>query len=203
MRTPRSPGSEPSDVIARYVHASPHGTGRYLRLLHGNFALEDESERTSFLRSLRSAAREITDAELEILLKGEWRSRLTAAWLIGVDRRTYFRDVLGDLLLASSLCFSGQGYCFALARFGTEEDALHLVAYLERHLPEPDRQYDQRWAISALLHMDSGTGTAHATRFLAPGGLWHRWNDAQFAPSPPSRFVGELCALTDSPEQTP
>lgn len=60
-----------------------------------------------FLQALSAAAHTITDEELEILLESEWRSRLTAAWLIGFDRREHFRDVLDDLLLASRLCFSG------------------------------------------------------------------------------------------------
>ncbi|MFF8401744.1 DUF6000 family protein [Streptomyces sp. NPDC015684] len=188
------------DVIERYVKPKTNGIGRYLHLLHANFARDDERERTLFLQSLHSAAQTITDEELEVLLGGEWRSRLTAAWLIAVDRRQHFRDVLGDLLLASQLCYSGQGYCFALARLCTQEDALHLAAYLERYLQQPDRQYDQRWAISALLHIDSRAGSEHASRFLAPGGLWHQWNDAQFRPSPPSRFIDDLCALTDSLE---
>ncbi|WP_406277463.1 DUF6000 family protein [Embleya sp. NBC_00896] len=47
------------------------------------------------------AARQVTDDELEILLDSEWGSRITAAWLIGIDRRAYFRDVLGDLLSRS------------------------------------------------------------------------------------------------------
>ncbi|MFD7757677.1 DUF6000 family protein [Streptomyces sp. NPDC059757] len=199
MRFPRSSDPELLDVIDRYVKPTTNDTWRYLHLLHANFTRDDERERTAFLQSLRSAAQAITDEELEILLESEWRSRLTAAWLIGVDRRQHFRDVLADLLLASQLCFSGQGYCFALARFCTEEDALHLTAYLERYLQQPDCQYDQHWAISALLHIDSRAGTEHADRFLTPAGLWHQWNDAQFQPSPPSRFIDELCALTDSP----
>ncbi|MFF4846083.1 DUF6000 family protein [Streptomyces collinus] len=186
------------DVIERYVKPTTNGIGRYLHLLHANFTRDDERERTLFLQALHSAAQAITDEELEVLLGGEWRSRLTAAWLIAVDRRQHFRDVLGDLLLASQLCYSGQGYCFALARFSTHEDALHLAAYLERYLQQPDCVYDQRWAISALLHIDHRAGSEHASRFLVPGGLWHQWNDAQFRPSPPSRFIDDLCALTDS-----
>ncbi|WP_371098392.1 DUF6000 family protein [Streptomyces sanglieri] len=171
---------------------------------HANFTREDESKRTPFLQSLSAAAHEITDEELEILLESEWRSRLTAAWLIGFDRREHFRDVLGDLLLASRLCFSGQGYCLALARFGTNEDAQHLAAYLDRYLRRPDCQYDQHWAISALLHIDSRSGSEHAARFLAPGGLWHQWNGAQYSPSPPGRFIDELCSFAaESGHQKP
>ncbi|MFJ1936560.1 DUF6000 family protein [Kitasatospora sp. NPDC088160] len=195
MRFPRASGPKLLDVIDRYVTPATQGVGRYLHLLHGNFARDDESERTPFLQSLSAAAREITDEELGILLESEWRSRLTAAWLIGFDRREHFRGVLGDLLLASQLCFAGQGYCIALARFGADEDAQHLTAYLDRYLRRPDCQYDQHWAISALLHIDSRTGSEYAARFLAPGGLWHQWNEAQYKPSPPSRFIDELCAL--------
>lgn len=195
MHLPRAADPPLLDVIDRYVKPATQGVGRYLHLLHGSFARDDESERTPFLRSLSTAAREITDEELEILLGGEWRSRLTAAWLIGFDRREHFRDVLGDLLLASQLCFAGQGYCIALARFGADEDAQHLTAYLDRYLRLPDCPYDQHWAISALLHIDGRTGSEHAAHFLAPGGLWHQWNEAQYRPSPPSRFIDELCAL--------
>ncbi|MEU6629952.1 DUF6000 family protein [Streptomyces parvus] len=83
MRFPRASDPELLDVIDRYVKPATQGVGRYLHLLHGNFARDDESERTPFLQSMRDAAREITDEELEILLQSEWRSRLTASWLIG------------------------------------------------------------------------------------------------------------------------
>ncbi|MFF8772095.1 DUF6000 family protein [Kitasatospora sp. NPDC015120] len=188
------------DVIDRYVKPATQGGARYLHLLHGNFARDDESERAPFLQSMRAAAREITDEELEILLESEWRSRLTASWLIGFDRRDHFRDILGDLLLASQLCFAGQGYCFALARFGTDEDAQHLTVYLDRYLQRPDCHYDQDWAISALLHVDSLTGSNHAALFLAPGGLWDQWNEPQPRASSPSRFMDDLCSLAAGSE---
>lgn len=200
MRFPRASDPELLDVIDRYVKPATQGVGRYLHLLHGNFARDDESVRTPFLQSMRAAAQEITDEELEMLLESEWRSRLTASWLIGFDRRDHFRDVLGDLLLASQLCFAGQGYCFALARFGTGEDAQHLTVYLDRYLREPDCQYDQHWAISALLHIDSLTGSEHAVRLLAPGGLWGQWNGAQPRSEPPSRFMDELCGFAAGSE---
>jgi Family of unknown function (DUF6000) len=206
MRFPRPSDPELLDVVDRYVKPTTQGHARYLHLLHANFRRDDESERAAFLQALSTAAGEITDEELEILLESEWRSRLTAAWLIGFDRREHFRDILGDLLLASQLCFSGQGYCFALARFGTQEDAQHLTAYLDHYLQRPDCQYDQDWAISALLHIDSRTGRDDATRLLAPGGLWEHWSEAQFSPSAPSRFMDELCTLAEQhtpPHDTP
>ncbi|WKX74011.1 DUF6000 family protein [Streptomyces sp. XD-27] len=193
MRLPRLSDPELTDAVDRYVKPGR----RYLKLLHGNFTRQDEPECRSFLRALSAAARQISDEELETLLESEWRARLTAAWLIGLDRRYWFRDILSDLLLASRLCYSGQGYCFALARFATAEDAEHLVAYLDRYLRRADCQYDQRWAISALLHIDSRNGSQHADRFLAPGGLWEQWSAAQYAPVSTSRFIDDLCTIAE------
>lgn len=46
------------------------------------------------------------------------------------------------MLLASELVYAGQGYCFALARLGAEQDAEILTAYLDHYLPRDDCQYD-------------------------------------------------------------
>lgn len=117
----------------------------------------------------------INDEELEALLGYEWRSRLTAGWLIGVDRRERFRARIGDLLLASEVCYSSGAYCFALARFGTHADAEILTAYLDRYLPCTDLHYDQPAALGALLRLDTLLGTRHADRFIQPDGLWDEW----------------------------
>ncbi|MFC5828742.1 DUF6000 family protein [Nonomuraea insulae] len=119
-------------------------------------------------------ARKITDDDLRVLLDSEWRARLTAAWLIGMDRRIQHREQLGELLLESELVYAGQGYCFALARFGEERDAEILTAYLDRWLPETYCRYNQDDAMGALLHLDESHSTERAARFLTPGGLWER-----------------------------
>ncbi|MUT92176.1 hypothetical protein GOL98_22120 [Streptomyces sp. Z38] len=127
---------------------------------------------------------------MEALLGYEWRSRLTAAWLIGVDRRERFRERIGDLLLASEVCFSGSAYCFALARFGTHADAEILTAYLDHYLPRTDLRYDQPAALGALLRLDTQLGTHHADRFTQPDGPWDQW-------------VNALAHLRDYPAFTP
>ncbi|HEX6497904.1 MAG TPA: DUF6000 family protein [Micromonosporaceae bacterium] len=170
----------PAGTIRRYVIVTPgQQTPRYLDLLHGNFAALPAADRTRFLDALRRDARQISDEELTSLLGRQalpnWRARLTAAWLIGLDRRTGFRDALGHLLLGSEVCFSGQGYCFALAAFGGQPDADLLIAYLDRYLSRPDLRYDQGWALGALLYLDTALGTHHADRYVAPDGLWWRW----------------------------
>ncbi|MGH3393005.1 MAG: DUF6000 family protein [Actinomadura sp.] len=125
------------------------------------------------------------------------RSRLTAAWLIGVDRRTKFRQALADLLLESALVYAGEGYCFALARFGQPEDADILAAYLDRFLPRKDCHYNQDWAIGALLHLDQKLGTTHAQRFIAPEGTWHQSAFAARDPLSSQRRAEEFCAFAD------
>lgn len=63
-----------------------------------------------------------------------------------MDRRTQSREQLGELLVHSELVYAGQGYCFALARFGEERDAEILTAYLDRWLRETSCRYNQ-WGL--------------------------------------------------------
>lgn len=95
--------------------------------------------------------------------------------MIGVDRRERFRARIGDLLLASEVCYSGGAYCFALARFGTPADAEILTSYLDHYLPRTDLHYDQAAALGALLRLDARLGTHQADRFTEPEGLWDQW----------------------------
>lgn len=188
-----------TDTVRRYVTATPNpGTSRYLSLLHGNFRRLPAEERTQFLQALGLDSRSVTDAELAYMLQPNWRTRITAAWMIGVDRREQFRERIGDLLLASKLTYAGQGYCIALALLGTTEDAALLTAYLDHYLRRPECRYDQQWAMGALLHLDEALGTTHAAGFLEPDGLWSRWaTDRDPSPKKLRKYVGDMCALAD------
>jgi Family of unknown function (DUF6000) len=169
------------------------------KLLHGNFQLMlPPPERATFLQRLVEDAEKITDDELGGLLDGDWRSRITAAWLAGANRRGQFRERVGELLLASQLVFAGQGYCFALARFGTTADAEILTAYLTRYLPQLSLSYDQAWAMGALQYLDARLDTYYAAEFTWPGGLWEQWATPDRAGllGSKERF-GTLCALVE------
>ncbi|ANN18580.1 hypothetical protein SD37_25090 [Amycolatopsis orientalis] len=159
------------DAIDRYV------ISRYSKLLHGNFdGMMRGPEREVFLRDLAEDAARITDEELAFLFDHGWRERITAAWLIGADRRTAWRGRIRELFLESGMVFAGQGYCFALARFGTFADAEILVSYLDHYLARPELRYDQAWALAALHHIDADLTTAYTSRYLRPGGLWESWS---------------------------
>jgi len=187
-------------LIRRYVIWSldppPRGR-RYMRLLGTNALRSDDLGPGAFTTVLADDARRIDDAELGTLLEFEWRARLTAAWLIGLDRRTQFRETLRDLLLDSELTYAGQGYCFALTRFAQPDDADILTTYLDRYLPRTDCHYDQDWAIGALLHLDQKLGTDHAQRFLTPEGLWSQSAFAERDPLACQRTTEQLCAFAD------
>ncbi|MFD4944177.1 DUF6000 family protein [Streptomyces sp. NPDC058239] len=192
-----------TDTLRRYVMATPSPkTGRYLDLLHGNFVRLPAEERTHFLQTLGLDSRSVTDAELEFMLQPNWRSRITAAWMIGLDRREQFRERIGGLLLTSELTYAGQGYCIALALLGTTEDAALLATYLDHYLRRPECRFDQEWALGALLYLDGALGTTHAAGFLGPDGLWSQWaNDRNTPPEKLRQYIGEMCALADEHAQ--
>ena len=171
LRLPNDDDPELQALVDRYVVAED----RYMRLLHGNFLRMPAEGRSAFLARLRSDAETITDQDLATLLSSEWRSRITASWLIADSRRTRFVQQLGDLLLASDLVFAGQGYCVALGRIGGEVAALHLGAHLDQWLPQVECRFDQSWAMAALIELDERDGSRYSTRFLQPGGLWQTW----------------------------
>jgi hypothetical protein len=186
-----------AELIPRYVTPGR----RYLRLGGGLERLE-AADRAAFLRDLAEAAEQVTSTELDVLLEdGGWRERKTAAWFIAVSGRTRFRDKVGALLCASEGPYAGEAYCLALTRLGTEADAAHLVAYLDRYLLRPDLNYDQPHALGALLCLDEALGTGHTTRFLGPEGLWWQFCDARpaggWVPSPQHarRIIKEMYAL--------
>jgi hypothetical protein len=184
-------------IVNRYVIPDR----RYRKLLHGNVLRMDHTQRLNFGRALADDARRVTDEDLDQLLTYEWRAQLTAAWLAGFTRRTRHRGRIGELLLASRLCYAGQGFCLALARFGTPEDAQLLTEYLDRYLPQLELRYDQRWALGALLYLDTRLSTDHAERFLGTGGAWQRWVEAgpslQLDPNDQRHVVDALCSFVD------
>jgi hypothetical protein len=162
-------------IYQRWVHPC------CLHLLHGNFrsmclAQETSPEREELIRWFRRALSEITPDVIGTLLQQtEWRAQLTASWFCGLKGWREFRQLLGQFLVESQVCFAGQGYCVALACFGDRPSADYLCAYLDRWLPQVDKFYDQHRAMPALRRIDAQLGTNFASRYLGKGGLWQRW----------------------------
>jgi hypothetical protein len=179
-------------TIRRYVI----GTGsaaRYMKLLNGNFMTMDTAQRGPFLQELAASARQVSNHDLAMLLGADWRPRLTASWLIALDRRQQFRQRIGDLLLASELTYAGQGYCLALARFATTADAELLAACLA----QPDRRYDQPWALGALLYLDERLSTSRAARFLSDSEPGQQWSNSAMTPAELRGMIRQLCSAAE------
>jgi hypothetical protein len=160
-----------AELVDRYVVPRR----RYMKLMSGNVLSMTPADRAD----LAADARQVTDEDITRLLGQDWRAQLTAAWLAGLTRRTQHRDRIGELLLASKLVHAGKGFCFALTRFGTLQDARILVKYLDYYLAQPGLTYDQPWALAALMHLDGQLGTHEADRYL--GDTWPRWAAQQTA----------------------
>lgn len=157
----------------------------YLRLLHGNFwrsltAGAWSDEQAAVVHDVRRCVDEVEPHIVARLLRQrDWRPRLAAAWYAGLRGWEQFTDELGTLLLASEVCFAGEGYAAALACFASVAAAEHLCRYLDHWLPKVDHPYDQGSAIAALVWIDCRRRTTRAERFIQPGGLWDRWATAQ------------------------
>jgi hypothetical protein len=150
----------------------------YLNVLHGNYvrlllASEDSDFRQSFIRKVNTVLK-IVDTEIvdRLFEEKNWRVRLVAAWLCGIKGWHQYANLIGSRLVPSEQCYAGQAYCFALARFADEASARHLCRYLDEYLPQPDKQYDQYWAMPALIWIDKIRGTAYSKPYIQPDGLW-------------------------------
>lgn len=128
---------------------------------------------TEFLESAKLALDEVQPDIISMLLnERDWRPRLTAGWFAGVKRWEEFTQQIGDLLIASELCYQGEGFCFALARFGSGGAVAHLQQYLDIWLNRPDCCYDQDVALASLQWIDEQCSTSYAMPYLVAGGLW-------------------------------
>ena len=121
----------------------------------------------AFAEALRPIADEITPTLLTSLLSDfNWRPRITAAYFAAVLIETSVEDHIGKLLLRSDVCFAGNGYCLALARFNTSKSVEYLTQYLTYYLSKPDLEFEQGEAIGALVFLDRLNGTAHQDSFV-------------------------------------
>jgi hypothetical protein len=147
----------------------------YLQILNGNYRHSSAEEQLLFTQRVKAALPDFTTAVATDLLGRYWRERLTGSWFCGIKGYSHLESIIGELLLVSTTCYAGQGYCFALACFATEKSADYLVQYLAKYLTHKDLCYDQAWAMPALMWLDAQLGTAYAAPFLAPGGLWEQF----------------------------
>ncbi len=138
----------------------------YMEVLHAG-------QSPAVTEQLTEACQTITPELVGALLaEFNWRTRKMAAIYAGVNAWPEFTDALGGRLLKSEVCYAGASYCFALARFGSDDAVSYLKQYLDIWLRRPERWFDQHHALAALLWFDQVRGTDEAAVYLADGGLW-------------------------------
>ncbi|MEV0408253.1 DUF6000 family protein [Actinoallomurus sp. NPDC050550] len=185
-----------ADAFGRYALPG----NRYKKLLGGNFMQLQQGEREEFGKALACDARSIPSEKLDELFAGDWRERLTAAWLVGFAERIEFRPVIARLILEGER-FAGKGYSFALARFGEIADAEILDRYLCEYLPHLGHVLAQPWALGALMLIDSKLHANYSTKFTRPGGLWENWVQGgeaiSYTPNGMMEIIRSWCEFAD------
>jgi hypothetical protein len=157
-----------SDILETWV--APF----YMNILHGNNVGNNADP--AFVHTAKKALKTISPEIIDTLFaEVNWRCQITAAWFCGMKQWNQYAEIIGNSLLASRVCYAGQGYCFALARFGDARSAYYLAHYLESYLQQPDKWYDQGWAMPALMWIDEKRGTNMSSVFLGEDGLWNRF----------------------------
>lgn len=127
----------------------------YLKLLNANFLSDTEDDDGTFPALLTLAATAISNQQLQLLLDDEnWRTRLTASWLIGLSGRKAFVSKLSKLLAHSRASKDIQGYAVALGILGGPTAKRALVDYLARHLPCDGYDGHEAWVLAALAHIE-------------------------------------------------
>ena len=103
---------------------------------------------------------------LDLLTYFNWRPRITGAFFAAILQFAELESVIRKLLLRSDVCFAGDGYTLALARFNTPNSSSILCEYLDYYLPRiTELPYNQYSALAALHHLDRLNGTDYLRRY--------------------------------------
>lgn len=100
-----------------------------------------------------------------LLAEFNWRPRIVGGFLVALDPRVDFEELVGKLLLRSDVCYAGGSYCLALARLNTPRALDFLQTYLRYYLTRTDLYFDQAAALAAVRHLDQVNGTSHCGEF--------------------------------------
>ncbi|QJB34603.1 hypothetical protein HF329_26205 [Chitinophaga oryzae] len=140
------------------------------------FYFFDTRTEESVLR-FAQAAREINiDIVKKLLGDFDWRPRITGAYFAAINQYQELEDIIGRHLLKSEVCYAGQGYCLALAAFGTHTSQKYLTDYLKHYLEQKDLWFDQASALAALYHLspeEADKLTGQWNTFIADKENWN------------------------------
>ncbi|WP_452227618.1 DUF6000 family protein [Lacinutrix sp. MEBiC02404] len=107
-----------------------------------------------------------------------WRTRIVGAYFATIKNYTELENIIGTHLLKSQVCYAGDGYCFALASFNTENSIGFLKKYLDYYLTRKDLQFEQTSALLALNWTDKQNGTKEVEKYLP---IYNEWNKNKYS----------------------
>lgn len=90
----------------------------------------------------------------DLLSEFDWRPRIVGAYFAAINKYSQLENLIGTHLLKSEVCYAGEGYCLALATFGTATSQTFLKSYLDYYLEQKDLWFDQAIAYAALNYLD-------------------------------------------------
>lgn len=146
-----------------------------------NFNELNAAELSAFEKDFRRIVSESNDIVIKQLIwDSNWRASLTGAWLAFALNKTEFTDDIGHFLLQGN---GGViGYCYALAKFRTDECSNIIVSYLQQELvfEKYPKEGFQDTALCALLYLDRVNSTKYAQEILKSGGLYDLFINADW-----------------------
>jgi len=143
----------------------------YLPLMGTVILTQSNEEKEGFKHKFKQIVSESDDDLIKKLLRNSnWRFSLVGAWICFIKNKTEMSDEIGKMLLQGK---SGTvGYCYALAKFKTNETAQYLIQYLEKELKRVNDETFQDTALYSLKYIDKIKGTNYADLILKKDGPW-------------------------------
>ena len=141
-----------------------------------------------FIRNFEPIRAELNIEVVKNLLGDfNWRTRIVGAYFASIMEYKTVEDIIGIHLLKSQVCYAGNGYCLALAKFNTQNGIEYLKKYLEYYLIRKDLHYDQSGAMLALKWTDQINGTNEIENYLD---LYQEWTSGKYAQDLNHKFQG-------------
>lgn len=129
------------------------------------------------IEQFATVAKEITLDDVKLLLGDfNWRTRISAAFFAAINNYSELDEIIGRHLVKSEVVYAGDGYCLALATFGTDKSKEYLKKYLDYYLERKDLWYDQNDAICALEYLDKDSALKYMEQwnsFVADKPNWN------------------------------
>ncbi|MDJ1136090.1 DUF6000 family protein [Streptomyces iconiensis] len=124
----------------------------YMKLQGWNLRNVPDDVSRDFGISFHRISESATDADITLLLHGDWRAKITASWMAAMTSRYWFGELIGSLLVSGEEERAAKGYSFALTSFARPQDMALLQDYIQKSLDEGRSNSAFGWALAGWKH---------------------------------------------------